>query len=290
MPVDVGGFRLSKQMENYFSPLGSSSSRAAASTQELISNGITQDGMYWINLPQLGPTYTYCDLTSDSIGWMLLLANDSTIPLGSQPPRNSVADYGASSAFWQGNLGSNQTYTFNGYQQTTATAEKLIKYMPYKKLRFAGSTYASIMTSVAADYFNYNAHQAYKFSTAIFIANSGTTTHAQKMTAQESWTRSTNAKFDLTYNQSWNEGYNAGSFLLGFYRIVASAYGDWQHVYLGGTSQRRSLSAALWRNRSPELSAFLHDNPTSIDCSMGTSYHRGGGNHWNDSVWIQQNV
>jgi hypothetical protein len=272
---------------------GSSSQSAAPSTEYLIQGGVSTDGFYWIDVPVAGPTLVYCELSTDSKGWILMHCNDVNTPAGSSPPRDSVADFGRTSAFWQGDQGSNQSFTVGNSSLTTATTEVLIKRLPYKKIRFGGSSYGGAMVTVPADgaaYYAANPLDAVKIASIEVIAQNGNTTHAQKMTNKEPWTQGTNAKQTMVYDQTWNEGYNAGEFLVGFFRTSASAYGDFNHIYLGGRCDRRSLSSALWRNRFPTsgVSYNLHDNPTSIHHSLGSCGHRGGGNHANDSWWIQQ--
>ena len=54
---------------------GSSADKAAPSASHLISLGITTDGVYWINLPTIGPTQVYCILNPiyDGGGWMMAM-------------------------------------------------------------------------------------------------------------------------------------------------------------------------------------------------------------------------
>jgi hypothetical protein len=287
---------------------GSTAAQAAPSTKSLIDLGITTDGVYWIDVPVVGPTQVYCDLSIDSIGWMLMHSNDKDVPVGASPPRSSVADLGRFSAFWQGNAGTNQSFVFAGNILTTATTEKLIKHMPYKKLKLVGGSYTNGMVDFPRDaspatnptwtqYYGMTAVQAAKTQfNLVQVAANGNTTHAQKMTNTELWSNGYNTKNTVeninrfTYNRTWNDGYNAGEFLLGLFRTSASPYSDFHHVFLGGRADRKSLSSALWRNRNPYQgqSYPLHDSPTQIQCSLGFSGHRGGGNYAHDSWWIQQ--
>ena len=54
---------------------GSSSDRAAASAEALVQRGITNDGTYWIDVPNAGPRQIYCLLNSswNGGGWMMVM-------------------------------------------------------------------------------------------------------------------------------------------------------------------------------------------------------------------------
>ena len=54
---------------------GSSATKAATSAASLVAQGITTDGVYWIDLPTVGPTQVYCILNPayDGGGWMMAM-------------------------------------------------------------------------------------------------------------------------------------------------------------------------------------------------------------------------
>lgn len=58
----------------------SSAAESAASIKTLTNT--TLDGVYWINLPIIGPTQVYCDMNTDGGGWMMLGYAGSTTNVG----------------------------------------------------------------------------------------------------------------------------------------------------------------------------------------------------------------
>lgn len=64
-----------------FAPIGTQNNPAASAT-ELLSAGITTSGNYWLDLPIVGVTEVYCDLTTDGGGWMMLGYAGSTSGVG----------------------------------------------------------------------------------------------------------------------------------------------------------------------------------------------------------------
>lgn len=62
---------------------GSSQSAAAPSAAFIKSlTSTTTDGLYWINLPTVGPVQVYCDMNTYGGGWMLAMRLDSTLGTG----------------------------------------------------------------------------------------------------------------------------------------------------------------------------------------------------------------
>lgn len=73
-----------REVRNYFNSRrmyaaiikdGSSAEKAPGSAAHLLTLGINTDGVYWINLPTVGPTQVYCLLNSawDGGGWMMMM-------------------------------------------------------------------------------------------------------------------------------------------------------------------------------------------------------------------------
>ena len=99
---------------------GSSSAKAAASAAALVSNGITTNGVYWIDLPNVGPKQCYCILDPNCAGggWIMAIKGANT---------GSTFQFSASD--WTANTTVNETDTtidwtdakFDAFNQFPAT-------------------------------------------------------------------------------------------------------------------------------------------------------------------------
>ena len=61
---------------------GSTPALAAENASDIRELGITTSGNYYINLPVAGPTLVYCDMSTDSGGWMMFAYAGSTSGVG----------------------------------------------------------------------------------------------------------------------------------------------------------------------------------------------------------------
>jgi len=62
---------------------GSTEALAATSAAAIKAlTGTTTDGVYWINIPTVGPIQLYCDMSTDGGGWMMLGYAGSTSAVG----------------------------------------------------------------------------------------------------------------------------------------------------------------------------------------------------------------
>ena len=61
---------------------GSTSSLAAKSATDIRELGISTNGVYWIDIPNVGPTQVYCDMQIDKGGWMMFAYAGSTSGVG----------------------------------------------------------------------------------------------------------------------------------------------------------------------------------------------------------------
>lgn len=103
---------------------GASADSPAASPAEIIAAGVTDDGAYWIDLPSIGPTLTYCALGPSFAGgggWMLAM----------KATRGST--FGYDSSYWTTSNTTNETdmsrsdadakyHVFNYYQASSFLA------------------------------------------------------------------------------------------------------------------------------------------------------------------------
>lgn len=71
-------------------PNGQVPERAGSSCQELLANGVTTSGVYWIDLG-LGPFQVYCEQILEGGGWMFAWKNlGGTIPSGANAQSNAL--------------------------------------------------------------------------------------------------------------------------------------------------------------------------------------------------------
>jgi len=67
---------------NYVPPIGTESNPASSAQAILDAGDSTGDGIYYINLPNVGVTQVYCDMTTYGGGWMFAMRLDSTLGTG----------------------------------------------------------------------------------------------------------------------------------------------------------------------------------------------------------------
>lgn len=264
----------------------------ALETSEIAS--LTTTGMpsavRYVNLPTVGPTPVFIDSEYDGGGWILVLAGDAAVGDASpSAPRAGVGAYPKDDPFYLGNRGSNQSYNFDGYTLNTSISELLFKHLPFTTLRVAGTSTSSVDSSGFdfTDYYDQPAWEAYK-SWSFEMTSSETSTFAQKLNNLTPWSQGRNAKQNLVYDQSWSTSYSAGNFKLGFRNTSGPAYGDYINVWIaGGQAERKNMSSSLWRERHPNGSFGLYNNPTTVAVAIGYAGHRGGGSHYNNSLWFK---
>jgi hypothetical protein len=67
---------------NYIPPIGTESNPASSAQAILDAGDSTGDGIYYIDLPNVGVTQVYCDMTTYGGGWMFAMRIDSTLGTG----------------------------------------------------------------------------------------------------------------------------------------------------------------------------------------------------------------
>jgi hypothetical protein len=74
MPVNVGGYNIVSEMEDYFTLLDGSTEQKAAPSAIYLRDivGITTSGNYWIKPTGQTAYQIYCDMTNQNGGWMLV--------------------------------------------------------------------------------------------------------------------------------------------------------------------------------------------------------------------------
>jgi hypothetical protein len=252
---------------------GLTSATAALTTQEIIAAGSTTDGMYWIDIPNEGPTQVYCDLTSDSTGWLLVYAGGDI-------------QIGKNDNFWNGTSHPNQNFVFKGNTINTDVGRKIIGNVPFSQLRVTGTVWSSV-SSVS-----YNASDKYP-SPVIYASSITSTTFAQKKTSLTSWTLVSGTQGGLNWNASDNDGYTLGDFLLGIGPYGSNAYGDFQRAYIGGNVRGVGNFFGhrfFWPSETDNCGRS--DGCTSSSYirfhTVGWHYHRSSHSYADDALWFKQ--
>lgn len=170
-----------------------------ASAQQILDNNPSAvSGIYTIQPdPNESPFVAYCDMTNDGGGWTLVLSGGDT-------------QFGNTSAFWDGTLGSNIDYTYSGNTFNTSNSEILMRSHAFTDMKV---DYSETQTSV--------------------LVSSASSTFAQKKAALTPWTAQSGV--NLTWNMTDRDGYSYGDFLLGW-KGAAAGYGDYNYSFIGGTS------------------------------------------------------
>jgi hypothetical protein len=196
----------------------------------------------------------YMDNKTDGGGWKLLLANGDT-------------QFGHNSAFWDGTLGSNISYLYDGYSLNTSDAETMISSVPFSEMRVIyGDTHERSI-----------------------LVDGDFSTFAEKKAVQSPFTAIQGPT--LTWNNvSDRDGYSYGDFLLG-YKGGAAGYGDYNYFYIGATSYGHTGFGHWFDYETVRIDCGGSQGCTSTTQKYGTSVgwqgHRFSRGDLGSTIWIR---
>lgn len=163
-------------------------SNPANNAVELYNKGLRTSGLYYINLPTVGSTQVYCDLTTAGGGWMLAMRIDSTLGTG------TVRHY-ADPSWWNGTgySAAPATARTNGEVKTAAYvyyphSEIMLEY-GYGASYFASTALATYKQPSSGNPAQINSTLATKQNTNGYHFNGGYTNAGGYTTAQNRWTK-----------------------------------------------------------------------------------------------------